>query len=293
MAIFTQLLVNSIIVGAIYALVASGFSLIYATNRFVHFAHGAVIIVAGYILYGFTQGLGIPISVSILLTLLLTSIFGFLQYKCIYLPLKKRNSSTIIMLIASVALMILFENLILLFAGSSVKTFSFITTQRGAETLGFLITPIQITIILTSLVIFTLLWILLKKTTLGKQLRAVADNPDLANITGISATKIASFSFFIGSAMAGLAGMLIAIEQNLEPFMGTRLIIKGFTAAIIGGINRVEGAILGALILGLTENFGIWFLPSGYKDAISFTLLIGFLIFKPTGVLGINKGHKQ
>ncbi|HIH21573.1 MAG TPA: hypothetical protein HA222_02845 [Candidatus Diapherotrites archaeon] len=96
-------------------------------------------------------------------------------------------------------------------------------------------------------------------------------------------------AFVIGSMLAGVAGMLAGLEQNLEPSMGTNLIIKGFTGAIVGGVYSVPGAILGSVVLGLAENFGIWFLPSGFKDAIAFTLLFAFLLFKPEGILGIRK----
>ena len=126
---------------------------------------------------------------------------------------------------------------------------------------------------LTSFVLLALLFLFMKKTKIGKAMRAVSDNKDVAEILGISSEKIYNWSFIIGSAIAGIAGILISLEQSLEPTMGTGLIIKGFTAAIIGGIGSIPGAILGAFLLGFAENFGIWYLPSGYKDAIAFVLL--------------------
>ena len=134
----------------------------------------------------------------------------------------------------------------------------------------------------------------MKKTRIGKAMRAVSDNRNVAEIVGISSERFYSWSFVVGSFIAGIAGILIGLEQNLEPMMGTGLIIKGFTAAIIGGIGNVYGAILGALILGLAENFGIWYLPSGYKDAIAFVILFIFLLFRPKGLFGIKKeGEKE
>ena len=120
-------------------------------------------------------------------------------------------------------------------------------------------------------------------------MRAVADNKDVAEIVGISSEKIYSWAFIVGSAIAGVAGILIGLETNLMPTMGTALIIKGFAAAIIGGIGSVPGAILGSFLLGLAENFGIWYLPSGYKDAIAFVILFIFLLFLPQGILGKKK----
>ena len=120
-------------------------------------------------------------------------------------------------------------------------------------------------------------------------MRAVADNKDVAEIVGISAKKIFAWSFVVGSLIAGVVGILISLEQNLEPLMGTNLMIKGFTGAVVGGIASVPGAILGSFLLGFAENFGVLFLPSGYKDAIAFVLLFVFLLFRPQGLLGIKR----
>ena len=124
-------------------------------------------------------------------------------------------------------------------------------------------------------------------------MRAVSDNKELANVIGIDSRRVSDYSFIIGSCLAGVAGILIGLEQNLEPVMGTSLMIKGFTGSIIGGITSVPSSVLGSYIVGLVENYGIWYLPSGYKDAIAFVLLFIFLLFKPTGLFGINKGWKK
>jgi len=283
---FFQLLINGLIAGAIYALVAAGFSLIYSTCKFVHFAHGATIAVAAYILYSLFSLLGLNFWFSIILTIILTAGFGWLVNKIVYQKLRKRKASNVILLIASVALLILFESLILLFFGANVKTLGFIKIAKGWEFLGAVITPLQVIIIFSSLVLFILLFLFTKKTKIGKAMKAVADNKDVAEIVGISAKKIYAWSFIIGSGIAGVGGILVGLEQNLEPTMGLNLMIKGFTGAIIGGVGSVPGAILGSFLLGLIENFGIWVLPSGYKDAIAFIILFIFLIFRPQGILG-------
>ena len=286
---FTQLLINSLIAGAIYALVASGFSLIYSTCKFVHFAHGSVVAVAAYSLYFLFSSLGLNFWLAIILTIVFAGFFGWLVNKIVYEPLRKKKASSVILLIASVALLILIESLILILFGADVKTIGFIKIAKGLEIAGGIITPLQIIIIITSLVLLLLLFLLMKKTKIGKAMRAVADNKEVAEIVGISAKKIYAWSFIIGSAIAGVAGILVGLEQNLEPTMGINLIIKGFTGAIIGGIGSVPGAVLGAFLLGFAENFGIWFLPSGYKDAIAFVILFIFLILRPQGILGLKK----
>ena len=291
--VFTQLLANSIIIGSIYALVACGFSLIYSTNKFMHFAHGISVVIASYLLYLFYSILNLPFFLSVIITLLLTSLFGYLTNRLIYIPLQNKKSSNVILLIASVAVLILFENLILLSFGADVKTIGYIKVTKGLEILNATITPLQIIIIIISLMLLLLLYLLMEKTKLGRNMRAVSDNKELAGIIGIDSKKIASYSFIIGSLLAGIAGILIGLEQNLEPSMGTNLIVKGFTGSIIGGITSVPGSVLGSYLLGIAENFGIWYLPSGYKDAIAFSLLFIFLLIKPTGILGINKGVKK
>ncbi len=285
---FSQLLINGLIAGAIYALVASGFALIYSTCKFVHFAHGSTVAVASYILYSLFNKLGLNFWLAIILTIIFASIFGWLINKIVYQPLRKRKASNVILLIASVGLLILIESLLLLIFGADVKTIGFIKIAKGLEFFGAIITPLQIIIIIVSIILLILLFLFMRKSRLGKAMRAVADNKDVAEIVGISAKKIYTWSFVIGSAIAGVAGILVGLEQNLEPMMGTNLMIKGFTGAIIGGIGSVPGAVLGSFLLGLVENFGIWWLPSGYKDAIAFVLLFIFLLFRPQGILGIK-----
>ncbi len=290
--IFIQLLINGLIAGAIYSLVASGFSLIYSTCKFIHFAHGATVAFSAYILYFLFSGLGLNFWFSVILAIIFASAFGLLVNATVYRELRKRKASSVILLIASFALLIFFESLILMLWGADVKTIGYIKVAKGLEFLGAIITPLQIVIVITSLVLLVLLFFFMKKAKIGKAMRAVADNKDVAEIVGISSEKIYNRSFIIGSAIAGVAGILISLEQNLEPMMGTHLMIKGFTAAIIGGIGNVPGAILGSFLLGFAENFGIWYLPSGYKDAIAFVILFIFLLFRPQGILGIKRNDK-
>jgi len=289
---FLQLLINGLIAGAIYALVASGFSLIYSTCKFVHFAHGATIAFGAYFLYFFFSNLGLGFGLSVILAIICACILGWLLNKIVYKKFRKKKTSNVILLIAGFALLILLESLILMLFGADVKTIGFIKIAKGLEFWGAIITPLQIVIITVSMILLILLYFFMKKTKIGKAMRAVADNKDVAEIVGISSERIYSWSFVIGSAIAGIAGILVGLEQNLEPTMGTNLMIKGFTGAIIGGIGSVPGAILGSFLLGLVENFGIWFLPSGYKDAIAFVILFIFLLFRHQGILGIKKSNK-
>lgn len=291
--IFNQLLMNGIIAGSIYALIAAGFSLIYATNRFVHFAHGSVVAAGAYIMYTLFSLWGLPFWLAAPLAIILTAFLGALLYRIVYRPLQKRGSSNAILLIASLGLFILLENALLLIFGADVKTINFIKVSKGVELFGAIITPLQIAIVITAVTFLIALGLFIKYTKWGKIIRAVADNADLADTTGINTARVQIVGFGIGSALAGIAGILIGMEQNLEPAMGTNLIIKGFAGAIIGGVTSLPGSVLGSYLLGLVENFGIWYLPSGYKDAIAFFLLLLFLIIRPNGILGVNRGVRE
>ncbi len=284
MAIAAQLILNGIIAGAIYSLVASGFALIYNVTKFMHFAHGAALALGAYLMYTLSITAGIEFWASIVITLIFTSIIGALMNWIVYLPLRKRNASAAVLLIASIALMTFLNALVLAAWGADVKTIP--TRNPVFDFLDARITLIQIIIIAISVVLLLALWILMKKTKLGKAMRAVADNKEVAQTVGINPERVYTATFMIGSLLAGAAGILIGIEQNLYPQMGVALIIKGFTGAVIGSLVSVPGSVLGSMILGLAENIGIWWLPSGYKDAIAFVLLFIFLLFKPSGLLG-------
>jgi branched-chain amino acid transport system permease protein len=292
MNVFTQILINGLISGAIYALIASGFSLIYTTNKFVNFAHGSIAIFGGYLFYWLFSALGFPFITAASLAICSSALFGYIINLILFKPLRKKGASSSILLVASIALTILIDSIILLLFGAQVKTIE-LSHPGPLQVCGAYITQLQIIIIASSLLITVALSLFVKKTKLGKAMRAVSDNRDAAEIMGISSKKIYGWSFAIGSFISGIAGVLIAMEQNLEPTMGSSLMIKGFTGAVIGGIGSVPGALLGSLILGLSENFGIWFLPSGYKDAIAFTILLVFLLFKAQGIFSVDKGlHK-
>lgn len=286
MGIAAQLILNGVIAGAIYALVASGFSLIYGVTKFLHIAHGAVLGFGAYVLFSTSVSLGLNFWLGILIALIASMFVGELMNRLVYKSLRARKASGAVLLIASIALLTFVNALVLALWGADVKTIP--VYNPVFELFDARITLIQLVIIGVAAVLLLALWLLMKRTMLGKAMRAVADNKDVAQTVGINPERIYSYTFMIGSFLAGVAGVLIGIEQNLYPQMGVSLAIKGFTGAVVGSMASVPGSVLGALILGLVENIGIWWLPSGYKDAIAFVLLFIFLLFKPTGLLGVK-----
>jgi len=194
--IFFQLLINGLIAGSIYALIASGFSFIYTTNKFVHFAHGSFVTIGAYLFYWSLTTLGLSLYLTIPLVIFCTGIFGFLIHLLIYLPLKKRNSSGVILLIASLGIMIFFDNLTQLLFGADVKILNVFESQIGLKFFGAYITPLQIIIIATVFCIFIAFWLFRKFSRLGRLMQAVSDNPELAKTSGINSINIQHWSYF-------------------------------------------------------------------------------------------------
>jgi len=290
-ALINQFILNGLIAGAIYALIALGFSVIYKTVRFFHFAHGVVYMVGAYVAYAVLMILGPESRVggwflAVLLGVAASAALGVGIDRGIYRPLRERKASNLILLLASFGVFIFIENLIALIFGNQILTLRSGVVREGWHVLGAVITPIQVLIIAASLATFGLCWWLVAKTRLGRSLRAVADDPLAASVCGINPERTTMWAFLIGSALAGVAGILISLETNLEPTMGFNAILKGIIASIIGGIGSIPGAILGGVFLGLAENLGIAVIPSGWKDAIAFGVLILFLLFRPQGLFG-------
>lgn len=281
-----QLLVNGIIAGSIYALVALGFSVIYRTVKFFHFAHGVVYTAGAYVAYTLAIQLGMNFIVAFFLAALFAAVLGLLIDRAVYAPLRRKGASNLIFLLASFGVFIFLQNLIQLIYGAQILSLRTGPVTEGYHVLSAVITPTQITILVVSIALMFALWAFVMKTKLGKAMRAVSDDPVAANVVGINPEKTILLSFAIGSALAGAAGVLIALETNIEPTMGFSAILKGIIASIVGGIGSIPGAMFGGFFLGVAENLGIAWIPSGWKDAIAFAILIIFLLVRPYGILG-------
>lgn len=283
---FNQLLLNGIIAGSIYALVAIGFTVIYRTVKFFHFAHGIVYTAGAYIAYTFVITLKVHFVLSLFISVIVASILGIGIEKLVYSPLRKKSASNLIYLLASFGVFIFLQNLIQLIYGAQILTIRTGPIKEGHHFLGAVITDIQIIILIVSIILMIALYFFIQKTKLGKAMRAVSDDPIAASVVGINPEKVILAAFAIGSALAGIAGILISYETNIEPTMGFSAILKGIIASIIGGIGSISGAMFGGFFLGIVENLGIWKIQAGWKDAISFLILILFLLFRPQGILG-------
>lgn len=285
MAILPQLIMNGLIAGSIYALMAAGFSLMYGIQRFMNIAHGSTYLVGAFAAYAAFKFAGVPLWISFVIGIIAAMLLGVLINSTVYAPLQKQKEKTMALLLSSFGVFLLVEAVVLMLFGADVKSFG-LPVRKGMSVLGAVVTPVQLAIIITAPVIFIALWWFLNRTRAGIALRATSDNETIAKTMGINVKLMTFLTTSVGSGLAGLAGILVALEQNLEHSMGMSAVLKGLTAAIIGGIGNVPAAILGGYLLGLAENLGIWYLPSGYKDAIAFFVLIVFLLFRPQGFFG-------
>lgn len=282
---------NGIISGSIYALIAIGYTMVYGIGRFINFAHGEVFMAGAFLYYYFHIMNGIPILPSALASVIAVSALGVLIEKIAYR--RFRDTSRFIPLINTIGISIFLQSLFLMLYGvntRSLKTnFQF---EEGFSILNAKITSIQITIIAATAVLTLLLFLFLKKTKFGKALRATSEDREIASILGININKTIAGTFAIGSALAAIAGILIGYDQNISPTMGVTTGIKAFTAAVLGGIGNIPGAVVGGFTIGIIETYAAFYISSGYKEAIIFLILLLLLFFRPNGILtkSIRKG---
>ncbi len=286
MDIIPQLILNSIIAGAVYALTALGFNLVYGATRFFNLAHGVLAAVGGYAVFYFAKILGVNIIISVIVGVVLAGVLGYALDKFIYRPLRKRKASGLVLLVASLGAFTAIQAIIAILFTSQFQTLSFnLGGQKIYEIFNGVITQTQLTILIAGILIMLGLVFILNKTNFGKSIKAISDDEEMAKIVGINTNKIIGYVFFIGSAIAGFAGIMVGFDTGIEPTMGMGLLLKGVIASIIGGIGNIYGGVAGSFLLGFVENFGIWKISGEWKDAIAFVLLIVFLIFRPQGII--------
>ncbi len=282
----SQIILNSLNTGLIYLLLSLSFVLNYYPTKFFHLAHAVVITFGAYFTYLFSQQLGLSLWLSIPLAIIGATAIGVICEISVYKPLRKRNSTPLILLIASLGLYIVLQNVISMLWGDDTKSIRTWEVKVGNEIFGAYITDIQIIIIVVSIVLFVATLLFIKYTKIGKNMRAISENEELSNIFGINSNKVILWSFAIGSALAAIAGILIAFDTDMTPTMGFNLLLYGVVAMIIGGVGSVRGLIGGAFLLAAAQHLGAYYIDSKWMDAIAYIILILFLIWKPLGFSG-------
>ncbi len=302
MDIFLQQVLNGLVLGSVYALVALGYTMVYGILGLINFAHGDVVMVGALTALSVittlvTAGVGLPAPVIVLLALAVSMsvcmALGFTIERVAYRPL--RRAPRLAPLITAIGVSILLQTVAMMYWGRRYHTFPAIIKPTRHEFLGATITDLQILIVLVSASIMGGLLLLVHFTRLGRAMRATSENQLIAGLMGVNINRIISATFIIGSALAAVAGVLISANYGVAQYtMGFMLGLKAFTAAVLGGIGNIGGAMLGGLLLGLIESIGAGymgdltggFLGSHYQDVLAFVVLIGVLVLRPTGLLG-------
>ena len=284
--ILIQLIINGIFAASIYALVGVSFFLIYQITRFINFAHAIVFTSGSYFTFLFYSEFGFPLYFAVILSIICTIILGCLIDITIYSQLRKKQATPFVLLLTSLGIYIVLQNFISIVFGDDTKSIRSGVVLEGIEIFGAFITHSQIIIIFTSIFLVILVAIWLQRTKIGKAMRAVANDPELANISGIDSNKVILWTFAVGSALAGVAGFLVALDVDMTPTMGMNALMMGVVAVLIGGIGSIPGVALGALLLGLAQNLGVWKISSQWQNSIAFIILFIFLLFRPQGFLG-------
>ena len=286
-----QQLVNGLILGSVYALIALGYTMVYGIIKLINFAHGDLYMMGAFIGYYLINNFQLNFFVALILTMILTACLGVLIEFLAYRPL--RNSTKIAALITAIGVSFFLEYGMVYLFGANTRAF-----PQALETVKYNLGPIsvtniQLTILGVSIFLMVALQFIVQKTKMGKAMRAVSVDSDAAQLMGINVNSTISFTFALGSALAGAAGVLIGLYYNsVEPLMGMAPGIKAFVAAVLGGIGIIPGAALGGFIIGLLETLAITIGLSSYRDAVVYGILIVILLVRPAGILGKNVKEK-
>ena len=281
-----QLVINIIYAASIYAIVAYSYYFVYSAWKFFNISHAAIIALGAYVAFEIKRQLAWNIFIVIPFSAAITAIIAATVSLLIFKPLQKRNASSMEMLVASLGIYLVLQNLISLIWRDAPKSLCSWPVTIGHNILGAYITNEQILVIVVSVALLGVLLLFSKKTTIGKSIRAVASDSVLANVSGIDSDAVVLWAFAIGSGLGGLAGILIAVDVDMTPTMGMNAFMMGVVTVIIGGVNSIPGIALAALLLAMAQHFGTWYIGSQWQDAIAFVILVLFLLFKPEGFLG-------
>jgi branched-subunit amino acid ABC-type transport system permease component len=289
-----QIFLNSLLTGSIYVLIGIGLSMVFSILGFANFAHAEQVTFGAYVAFTVNVVMELNIIAGAAAAFILSGLLCVASDYLVFKRLRIRGSEAIPLMISSIGLGMVIRYSIREVWGPAIKFYNF-QNVTVYSILNARITEIELLTILSSFVVTFLVHLLLTKTKLGKAMRAVSDNPTLAQASGINIERVIMWVWFIGGGLAGLSGVLRGIDTRLVPLMGWELILPAFAVIILGGIGSFYGAILGAYIIGFAENFGVVLLSelsisTTYRPAISFLILILIILIKPTGLMGL-KGY--
>ena len=287
-----QLLINGLQLGAIYALTAVGFALIFGSTKVFHVAHGASFTLAGYLFWWSINTQKWHWAAGLALAVVVVVAFGLLMERFIYRPIQRHEGAFFTVFIAAFGMQIVVQNLVGTVFGRGFETVT-VSLSRAVEIApGLFVAPLAAVAMLVAIAFFFGLNLFLARTHVGTGLRALADNPDLVRIYGLEPTRLAQVAFALGSALVVPAAALTAMSQGINPGIGAHIMLISLAATIVGGIGSLKGAAYGGLLLGLAESLAIWKLDPQWSEAVTFIILFVFIIFRPAGFLGRAQGAK-
>ena len=282
-----QYFINGISIGAVYAIIALGYTMVYGIAKMLNFAHGDIIMVGAYISFCVTNYLGLPAIVSVVISMAVCTVLGIVIEGLAYKPL--RGAPSLAVLITAIGVSYFLQNAAQLIWSSSAKNFTSIVTFAPIRLFdGKLVVTgeVLVTVLVSVVVMFALTWFT-GSTRTGKAMRAVSEDRDAAQLMGINVNRTISTTFAIGSALAAVAGVLLcSTVPTLQPTTGSMPGIRAFTAAVLGGIGSIPGAMLGGILIGIIETFAKAYISTQFSDAVVFSVLIIILLVKPAGLLG-------
>jgi branched-chain amino acid transport system permease protein len=280
-----QIGINSIISASVVVLAGVSFFVPFAVSRFFHFTHGAAYIVGAYSCYVLLDRAQMPLPIAVIASVLAAGAFGLLMDCLVYGQLRHKGAGSLALLIASLGLYVLVQNGVSLLVGDSAVSLDVNHDWQVYSVFGARITQAQMLEVATAILSLIALWIVLHKTTVGLQMRAVGQNAVLAQCIGIRQHRTISIAFASSYGLAGLAGVLLALDVDAVPTMGMRPMMLGMVAMIIGG-NTLLGTVCGAVFVGFVLHLGVIWLPTQWQDAIAYVVLLVFLLFRPGGFVG-------
>lgn len=288
---FIQQLINGLSLGSVYALVALGYTMVYGIIKLLNFAHGDVYMVGAFVGYYIISNFNIGFVPTLILTMLVTGIIGIIIYQIAYRPL--RHSTRIASLITAIGMSYLLQNGMIYIAGPQTRSFPQIINNQLYKIGPIQISTMQLLMLCTTILLMLSLQLIVQQTKFGKAMRAVSNDPEAAQLMGINSNQVISFTFFLGSMLAGAGGMLVGMYYNtITPTMGAGPGLKAFIAAVVGGIGNIPGAMLGGYLIGITEVMISAFGNSMIRDAVVYLILIIILLVRPTGILGKYEPEK-
>ena len=286
MSYFLQQLINGLSLGSVYALMSVGYSLVYSIMNFSNFAHGGVIMIGAYIGYFCLTLLNVPFFIAFILSAVGSGILAVSMEKIVYRPLRKRNAPFLYFIISAMGASIFLENLVIASPiGPTFRSYPAVFSTSPIMIGGIALGRIDLLMFIISALSLIGLMYIIEKTKIGLSIRATSYSIKASTLMGVNVDKVIFIIFMLGGLLAGLAGMLFGMKYIVYPQIGN-ITTKSFIAAVFGGLGSLPGAIIGSILLGLIETMTSGYLSSQYRDLIAFALLIGVLIFKPTGLMG-------